>query len=81
MLKESKKQLGLQDKERRLLHHKMLELKGTVRVACRVRPILNTENNNDVCKIEFNSVDNSIKMISNQFKDVNRIINIFFKQI
>lgn len=43
--------------ERKCLHNELIELKGNIRVYCRVRPVLDFERTSGSCQIVVNTED------------------------
>lgn len=60
------KRIALDDIARREMHHKMMELRGTIRVCCRVRPTISKEDPNNTCFIEFRHNEDSLTISSNK---------------
>ncbi|KII72315.1 Carboxy-terminal kinesin 2 [Thelohanellus kitauei] len=63
-MEKFKSQLARSDVERRLMHHKIMELRGTIRVCCRVRPVLPHEDNGNSYFIEYKTSDFSVVVSS-----------------
>ncbi|KAF1745015.1 hypothetical protein MXB_5308, partial [Myxobolus squamalis] len=64
-----RKELANSDIERRLMHHRVMELRGTIRVCCRIRPFVNSEKNTLSCSVEFKHTDSSMSISSSNSRE------------
>lgn len=66
---ECRRSLGMQDSIRRKLHHQIQEMKGNIRVMCRIRPFLNHENDSQKPQFNISNNDSQLKLISASLKE------------
>ncbi|KAF0991534.1 hypothetical protein HZS_4555, partial [Henneguya salminicola] len=64
-----KRELGKSDIERRQLHHRIMELRGTIRVCCRVRPVLPKENEMQTYCSDYNLLDSTMTIYSRNLRE------------